>query len=102
MVHTINPTPAPSQTQLIPYRAIARDPEMYPDPEEFKPERWLDPQYPTYKGPLTAYPTLIKCVHVHRSFVPLKRSHPLTFVKATTNSATAAASAKAWSSSTPN
>jgi cytochrome P450 len=40
---------------------------MYPDPEEFKPERWLDPQYPTYKGPLTAYPTLIKCVHVHRS-----------------------------------
>jgi cytochrome P450 len=40
---------------------------MYPDPEEFKPERWLDPQYPTYKGPLTAYPTLIKCVHVHQS-----------------------------------
>jgi cytochrome P450 len=68
MVHTIDPTPAPSQTQLTPpYRAIARDPEMYPDPEEFKPERWLDPQYPTYKGPLTAYPTLIKCVHVHRS-----------------------------------
>jgi cytochrome P450 len=36
---------------------------MYPEPEEFKPERWLDPQYPTYKEPLTAYPTLIKCVN---------------------------------------
>ena len=23
-------------------RAIGRDPEVYPDPEEFKPERWLD------------------------------------------------------------
>jgi cytochrome P450 len=54
---------------------------MYPDPEEFKPERWLDPQYPTYKGPLTAYPTLIKCVHVHQSSFREKRSHPLTYIK---------------------
>ena len=32
---------------------------MYPDPETFNPLRWLDPAYPTYKEPLTEYPTII-------------------------------------------
>lgn len=31
---------------------------MYPDPESFKPERWLEPAYPTYQEPLTKYPNL--------------------------------------------
>lgn len=40
-------------------RAISRDPEMYPDPEAFNPLRWIDPSFPTFKGPLTQYPSII-------------------------------------------
>lgn len=40
-------------------RAISRDPEIYPDPETFNPLRWLKPEYPTYKEPLTQFPTII-------------------------------------------
>lgn len=32
---------------------------MFPDPEAFNPLRWLDPAFPTYKEPLTQYPTII-------------------------------------------
>ncbi|TLD38345.1 cytochrome P450 [Venturia nashicola] len=39
--------------------AISRDPEIYPDPEAFNPLRWIDPSYPTFKGPLTHYPSII-------------------------------------------
>ena len=32
---------------------------LYPDPDNFRPERWLDPKFPTtYKEPLTKYPNL--------------------------------------------
>ena len=40
-------------------RAISRDPEIYPDPETFNPLRWLKPEFPTYKEPLTQFPTII-------------------------------------------
>ncbi|PVH69065.1 cytochrome P450 [Cadophora sp. DSE1049] len=38
--------------------AIHRDPTLYPDPEQFNPTRWLLPEYPTYKEPLSKYPNL--------------------------------------------
>ncbi|KAK3985246.1 putative cytochrome P450 E-class, group I [Cladorrhinum sp. PSN332] len=37
---------------------ITRDEETYPNAEEFIPSRWLDPQYPTFRAPLTQYPNL--------------------------------------------
>jgi hypothetical protein len=39
-------------------RAIHRDEKLYPDPDTFNPDRWLNPEYPTYKEPLTKFPTL--------------------------------------------
>jgi hypothetical protein len=32
---------------------------MYPDPEAFNPLRWVDESFPTFKGPLTQYPTIL-------------------------------------------
>lgn len=37
---------------------ISREESLYPEPEEFRPERWLDPSWPTYKEPLTEFPNL--------------------------------------------
>ena len=38
--------------------AMYADEKMYPDPEAFNPDRWLDPKFPTYQAPLTEYPNL--------------------------------------------
>ncbi|KAI1333495.1 cytochrome P450 [Xylariaceae sp. FL0016] len=38
--------------------AITRDETTYPDAETFNPARWLEPEYPTYKEPLTMHPNL--------------------------------------------
>lgn len=35
-----------------------RNPDKYPDPESFRPERYLEPNWPTYREPLTVYPTI--------------------------------------------
>lgn len=37
---------------------ISRDPSTYPEPEEWRPERWLEPSWPTYKEPLSEFPTI--------------------------------------------
>jgi hypothetical protein len=37
-----------------------RDKELYPDPDAFKPDRWLTPGFPTYQEPLTKYPNLAR------------------------------------------
>jgi hypothetical protein len=34
---------------------------MFPDPESFNPLRWIQPEFPTYREPLTQYPTVINC-----------------------------------------
>lgn len=37
---------------------ISREANMYPEAEEWRPERWLDPSWPTYKEPLSEFPTV--------------------------------------------
>ena len=39
-------------------RNLNRVPETYPDPESYRPERWLEPGWPTYMAPLSRYPSL--------------------------------------------
>ncbi|KIW94676.1 uncharacterized protein Z519_04653 [Cladophialophora bantiana CBS 173.52] len=38
--------------------AMFKDEATYPDAEAFNPDRWLNPNYPTYQEPLTQYPNL--------------------------------------------
>jgi hypothetical protein len=39
-----------------PRRNINRVESKYPDPESYRPDRWLNPSWPTYQEPLTKYP----------------------------------------------
>ncbi|KAI1881571.1 hypothetical protein JX265_000397 [Neoarthrinium moseri] len=49
----------PKGTRILPLDwAFLRDPKKYPDPERFRPERWLEPGWPTFQEPLTQYPTI--------------------------------------------
>jgi cytochrome P450 len=50
--------PAGSVVHLVTW-SCGRDPVRYPDPDTFNPDRWLNPKFPTYKEPLTEYPTLM-------------------------------------------
>jgi len=43
---------------LTQHRAFLRNPVQYPDAENFRPERWLQPGWPTYQEPLTQFPTI--------------------------------------------
>jgi len=40
------------------YRAFLRNPAKYPDPTNYRPERWLEPGWPTYQEPLTVHPNV--------------------------------------------
>ncbi|KAK0664410.1 Cytochrome P450 monooxygenase psoD [Lasiodiplodia hormozganensis] len=49
----------PKGTRILPLDwAFLRNPIKYPDPENFRPERWLQPGWPTFQEPLTQFPTL--------------------------------------------
>ncbi|KAK3315901.1 cytochrome P450 [Apodospora peruviana] len=49
----------PKGTRLLPLDwAFLRNPAKYPDPESYRPERWLEPGWPTYQEPLTQFPTI--------------------------------------------
>ncbi|KAK7996093.1 hypothetical protein PG991_015560 [Apiospora marii] len=49
----------PKGTRILPLDwAFLRNPKKYPDPDNFRPERWLEAGWPTYQAPLTQYPTL--------------------------------------------
>lgn len=39
-------------------QALSRDPKLYPHAEEYDPGRWLRPDSPCYKGPLSEHPRL--------------------------------------------
>lgn len=34
---------------------------MFPDPETFDPTRWIKPESPVYKEPLSKFPTILNC-----------------------------------------
>ena len=49
----------PEGTNVHPVQwMIHRDEVLYPDPEMFRPERWLEAGWPTFKEPLTTHPNL--------------------------------------------
>ncbi len=49
----------PKGAVLIPNQwAIMREEQIYPEPDCFRPERWLESNFPTYQEPLTIYPNL--------------------------------------------
>ncbi|KAI6087266.1 cytochrome P450 [Hypoxylon rubiginosum] len=49
----------PKGTRILPLDwAFLRNPAKYPDPDNFRPERWLEPGWPTFQEPLTQYPTI--------------------------------------------
>jgi len=37
---------------------MTRNPSLYPSPNTFNPARWLTPSYPTFRSPLSHYPSL--------------------------------------------
>ncbi|USP75348.1 uncharacterized protein yc1106_02622 [Curvularia clavata] len=49
----------PARSNFHPVQwSIHREPNRYPDPDNFRPERCLEKGWPTFKEPLTQYPSL--------------------------------------------
>jgi hypothetical protein len=50
----------PKGTRILPLDwAFLRNPEKYPDPDSFRPDRWLEAGWPTFQAPLSKYPTIV-------------------------------------------
>ena len=50
----------PKGSRILPLDyAFLRNKKKYPDPENFRPERWLEPSWPTYQEPLSQFPTIM-------------------------------------------
>jgi len=50
----------PKGTRILPLDwAFLRNPTKYPDPDSYRPERWLEDSWPTFQAPLTKYPTIV-------------------------------------------
>lgn len=50
----------PKGTRILPLDyAFLHNPVKYPDPWNYRPERWLEPGWPTYEADLTKYPTIM-------------------------------------------
>ena len=47
------------------FRAINRVESKYPDPDHYRPERWLEPGWPTYQEPLSKYPNFHEGYGMH-------------------------------------
>lgn len=39
--------------------SMSRNPDQYPQPEMYNPDRWVEPSFPSYKEPLTRYPSIV-------------------------------------------
>ena len=50
----------PKGSRLLPLDwAFLRNEKKYPDPDNYRPERWLEPSWPTYQEPLSQFPTVM-------------------------------------------
>jgi hypothetical protein len=50
----------PKGTRILPLDwAFLRNPVKYPQPDEYRPERWLEAGWPTFQEPLTRYPDIV-------------------------------------------
>ncbi|KAF1843536.1 cytochrome P450 [Cucurbitaria berberidis CBS 394.84] len=50
----------PKGTRILPLDwAFLRNPVKYPDPDSYRPERWLESGWPTFQEPLTKYPDIV-------------------------------------------
>jgi len=50
----------PKHTRVLPLDwAFLRNETKYPDAENYRPERWLEPSWPTYQEPLSQHPNIM-------------------------------------------
>ncbi|OCK91427.1 cytochrome P450 [Cenococcum geophilum 1.58] len=63
-----------------------RNPTKYPDPENYRPEHWIEPGWPTCQGPLKKYPNVKGMISIDPATgleidIPLNKPNSLLVVK---------------------